>query len=42
MPKNITVEEAVWEALWRLKRKWKKKSLNAVVKELLVFAGETI
>jgi hypothetical protein len=45
MSKTIVVDTETWEMLWKLKRKWKKRSLNAVIKdllELLVSVGETI
>jgi Uncharacterized ACR, COG1753. len=35
MSKTIVVEKDVWEKLWELKRKWGKRSLNAVIKELI-------
>ena len=39
MSKTIVVEKEVWEKLWELKRKWYKRSLNAVIKELLKRQG---
>jgi hypothetical protein len=40
MSKTIVVEKDVWEKLWELKRKWNKRSLNAVIEALLESIGE--